>query len=389
MILLTPIDIHNKEFKRGFRGYDEDEIDDFLDQVASDYEMLFRENANLKNEIESLKREINLSKQHLDKYHELETNLRDTLMVAQKTAKQVTDNAEKAAKTLSQNTRQECDNLLTNARLESENLRTKTQQECDGMRQEATFDARRTREEAAAKVRDIVSEYDRLVREKRRTIEKMRETFLGEIKLLDEAARNLPDPDIAVPQGTRDSVESVQEPESESEPMAKAKEESATEQEKTAEEQPPMPDLSDDVSPEQRLAALMKQVESMSSNAFAVPPETEKADDGEEKKEAEEPKENVSSTVEEATKVIETDKIAAAIADSEKSEEAKRPAHLAIGVSEQERESLRMEPHDLPEDSASESDSAAPRPRRMRPVEPFQPVDLAKAQEAKQAPDEK
>ena len=46
--MLTPLDIHNKEFKRSFRGYNEDEIDDFLDQVVNDYEKLFRENDNLK-----------------------------------------------------------------------------------------------------------------------------------------------------------------------------------------------------------------------------------------------------------------------------------------------------------------------------------------------------
>ena len=28
--MLTPVDIHNKEFKRSFRGYNEEEIDDFL-----------------------------------------------------------------------------------------------------------------------------------------------------------------------------------------------------------------------------------------------------------------------------------------------------------------------------------------------------------------------
>ena len=48
--MLTPIDIHNKEFKRSFRGYNEDEIDDFLDQVVNDYEKLFRDNERLKEE---------------------------------------------------------------------------------------------------------------------------------------------------------------------------------------------------------------------------------------------------------------------------------------------------------------------------------------------------
>ena len=42
------MDIHNKEFKRSFRGYNEDEIDEFLDQVVNDYERLYRENDQLK-----------------------------------------------------------------------------------------------------------------------------------------------------------------------------------------------------------------------------------------------------------------------------------------------------------------------------------------------------
>ena len=30
---LTPLDIHNKEFDVKLRGYDKDEVNDFLDQV--------------------------------------------------------------------------------------------------------------------------------------------------------------------------------------------------------------------------------------------------------------------------------------------------------------------------------------------------------------------
>ena len=38
--MLTPVDIHNKEFSRSFRGYNQDEIDDFLDEIVNDYEKL-------------------------------------------------------------------------------------------------------------------------------------------------------------------------------------------------------------------------------------------------------------------------------------------------------------------------------------------------------------
>lgn len=40
---LTPLDIHNKEFSKGFRGYNEDEVNEFLDQIMKDLEILIKE----------------------------------------------------------------------------------------------------------------------------------------------------------------------------------------------------------------------------------------------------------------------------------------------------------------------------------------------------------
>ena len=37
---LTPMDIHNKDFPVKMRGYDQDEVNDYLDQIIKDYEML-------------------------------------------------------------------------------------------------------------------------------------------------------------------------------------------------------------------------------------------------------------------------------------------------------------------------------------------------------------
>ena len=48
---LTPVDIHNKEFSRGFRGYDEDEVNEFLDQVIKDLELIIREKKELEDKI--------------------------------------------------------------------------------------------------------------------------------------------------------------------------------------------------------------------------------------------------------------------------------------------------------------------------------------------------
>ena len=51
---LTPLDIHNKEFSKGFRGYDEDEVNEFLDQVIKDYEMVIREKKELEEKLNEM-----------------------------------------------------------------------------------------------------------------------------------------------------------------------------------------------------------------------------------------------------------------------------------------------------------------------------------------------
>lgn len=75
--MLTPLDIQNKEFRRRLRGYCENEVDEFLDQILEDYEMLYRQNASLKDEVSRLKEET-------DRYQNLEETLRNTLVLAQK-----------------------------------------------------------------------------------------------------------------------------------------------------------------------------------------------------------------------------------------------------------------------------------------------------------------
>ncbi len=55
---LTPLDIHNKEFGRGFRGYDEDQVNEFLDQIIKDYELVIREKKALEEKSCAVRREV-------------------------------------------------------------------------------------------------------------------------------------------------------------------------------------------------------------------------------------------------------------------------------------------------------------------------------------------
>lgn len=73
---LTPLDIHNKEFSRKLRGYDEDEVNEFLDQIIKDFEALIRENKELQNHALTLQ-------EKLDHFANLEETLSKTIIVAQ------------------------------------------------------------------------------------------------------------------------------------------------------------------------------------------------------------------------------------------------------------------------------------------------------------------
>lgn len=56
--MLTAFDIHNKEFKRSLRGYDVDEVNEFLDQIIKDFEQLTREKLELEQQVEELQAEL-------------------------------------------------------------------------------------------------------------------------------------------------------------------------------------------------------------------------------------------------------------------------------------------------------------------------------------------
>ncbi|MFV9510489.1 DivIVA domain-containing protein [Tepidibacillus sp. LV47] len=63
-MMLTPDDIFEKEFKRSIRGYDIDEVNEFLDQVIQDYAKLMEENQNLKRENQQLRAQLSRQQYH-------------------------------------------------------------------------------------------------------------------------------------------------------------------------------------------------------------------------------------------------------------------------------------------------------------------------------------
>ena len=87
---ITPLDIQNAEFRVGFRGYNQSEVDSFLNKIVVDYEKLYKENQVIKDELKRLENDIG-------KYKNIEDNLSATLVLAQETANTLRVTAEKEA----------------------------------------------------------------------------------------------------------------------------------------------------------------------------------------------------------------------------------------------------------------------------------------------------
>ncbi|QHS22184.1 DivIVA domain-containing protein [Virgibacillus sp. MSP4-1] len=105
---LTPLDIHNKEFTRTFRGYDEDEVNEFLDQVIKDYEKVIREKKEYEEEVADLKERIG-------HFNDIETTLNKSILVAQETAEDVKNNANKEAKLIIKEAEKNADRIINEA----------------------------------------------------------------------------------------------------------------------------------------------------------------------------------------------------------------------------------------------------------------------------------
>ena len=161
--MLTPMDIHDHQFKKAFRGYSENEVDDFLDKVVVDFERLINENERIKNQLYATETE-------LEKYRGLEKTMNDTLIVAQRTADEVISAAKKNADMLKEQAARECQQVKDEAQLEGKKL----------------IDA------AAVKRDALLAEYSGLIRERNTFLLKMRTILESELAITNHVIETLP-----------------------------------------------------------------------------------------------------------------------------------------------------------------------------------------------------
>lgn len=182
---LTPADVHNVAFSKppiGKRGYNEDEVDAFLDLVEAELARLIEENNDLRNQVEELDQQLSKATSELGRSARPPEPLRPPMMtavpsMAEQTspggdhhvqAAKVLGLAQEMADRLTGEAKAEADGMLGEARTKAEQLLSEARAKADSMVNEARTRAETMLNDARTRAETL----ERQSREKAATLER-------------------------------------------------------------------------------------------------------------------------------------------------------------------------------------------------------------------------
>ncbi len=124
---LTPMDIHNKQFDRKMRGYDADQVDAFLDRVVDAYGDALDQVVDLKNANHKLEEKV-------EHYNSIKDNLNDSLIEAQKSAREVKQQAQTQADKILADAKAKSEKTLADADAKAEQKTKEMQEQYDTLK---------------------------------------------------------------------------------------------------------------------------------------------------------------------------------------------------------------------------------------------------------------
>ena len=136
---IRPIDVRRKEFKSSIRGYDANQVDDFLDAVADEFERYYTENSRMREEISSLR-------ERLQQFEELEGSIRAALVHAEQAANDLRKTATQEAEDLRLSANREAEFTIREAKARSHQMLADTSARVERIQQsyEAMQEAKRS-----------------------------------------------------------------------------------------------------------------------------------------------------------------------------------------------------------------------------------------------------
>jgi cell division initiation protein len=113
----SPVEIRHVRLRRGLMGYSRQAVDRLLEDVAESFETVWRERADLTDEVERLQGE-------LDHHREHEQLLRTTLVSAERAASDMKEHAKREADVIIEEAHAEARTVTRQARAERDRLAT-------------------------------------------------------------------------------------------------------------------------------------------------------------------------------------------------------------------------------------------------------------------------
>lgn len=110
--MLTPIEIQSRVLKSGL-GYQKKDVEDFINEICSDYEIIFKENRENKEKLKVL---INT----LNHYRDMEKEMQNTLALANKAAIEIKEAARNEAKIIETDALKKAEVILNDSKKQLE-----------------------------------------------------------------------------------------------------------------------------------------------------------------------------------------------------------------------------------------------------------------------------
>lgn len=107
-MVLSPLDIHNKEFGTKMRGYNVDEVNDFLDQVIKDYQITLNHNKELEEQLDAANGKLKY-------FNDLKDSLNQSILVAQEAADKVKANSQKESEIIIREAQKQSSDIVSEA----------------------------------------------------------------------------------------------------------------------------------------------------------------------------------------------------------------------------------------------------------------------------------
>ena len=147
-----------EKFNRTLRGYDPEEVNNFLDKVIGQVEQMvdeIKDKDKKIRELESLEKENQLLKEKIVRYERMEHTLNRAIMMAQKTSEQIKINAHKESETVLNDAKMNANRIINEALLKAE----KAEQDANTLQRNINIFKRRVKDIVEAQL-EVVSELD-------------------------------------------------------------------------------------------------------------------------------------------------------------------------------------------------------------------------------------